>query len=96
VPLRRTGAAAVPWLDIALLLLAGAAIGWYFVGWPILTSGVETATSRSAGSPPITTADSFSALLALAAWAYPTDRIGRPRLRGARASATASRRSGTW
>jgi len=45
VPLRRTGAAAVPWLDIALLLLAGGAIGWYFVGWPILTSGAESATA---------------------------------------------------
>ena len=77
VPLRRTGAAAVPWLDIALLLLAGAAIGWYFVGWPILSSGVETTVSF-AWFAAITTADSFSALLALAAWAYPTDRIGRP------------------
>jgi signal transduction histidine kinase len=77
VPLRRTGAAAVPWLDITLLLLAGAAIGWYFVGWPILIAGTES-TTRFAWFAAITTADSFSALLALAAWAYPTDRIGRP------------------
>ncbi len=76
VPLRRSGAAAVPWLDIALLLLAGASIGWYFVGWPILRSAAES-TSAFSWFALITSADAFCALLSLAAWTYPTDRLGR-------------------
>ena len=74
VPFRRPGAATVPWLDIALLALASISIGWYFVGWPLLRSGGES-TPDFAWWAIITTADTFAALLFVAAWTYPSERL---------------------
>ncbi len=71
-----TDAAAVPWLDIALLGLASMSIGWYFVGWPLISTGSETGVDF-AWFAAITSADAFCALLALAAWTYPSPRLGR-------------------
>ena len=71
-----SAAAAVPWLDVALLALASLSIGWYFVGWPLLSSGVETRADFGWFAA-ITSADAFCALLALAAWTYPSPRLGR-------------------
>ena len=78
VPRRATAsdAAAVPWLDIALLALAALSVGWYFVGWPMLSSRAEIRADFG-WIAAITSADAFCALLALAAWTYPSPRLGR-------------------
>lgn len=78
VPRRPTSrvAAAVPWSDITLFGLAALSVGWYAVGWPLLASGSESAAGF-AWFAAIASVDAFCALLALAAWAYPSDRLGR-------------------
>ena len=76
VPVQRSGALGIPWLDAALLLIASGSIGWYFVGWPLISSGLETGSSF-AWFALISTIDSQVGLLALMAWVYPTDRLNR-------------------
>ena len=66
--------AVVPFVDASLLAIASLAIGWQFVGAPLLRTGGETALDFFwfAG---MTAADCFAALIAVGAWAYPTPRV---------------------
>lgn len=91
VPVRRDGATGVPWLDGVLLLLASVSIGWYSVGWPLLSSGLESAESF-AWFAIIASADSFVALLAMMAWVYPSPRLTR----SAAATLAASQLYAAW
>ena len=66
--------AVVPFVDASLLAIASLAVGWQFVGAPMLQMGGESA-SGFAWFATMTAADTFTALLILGAWAFPSPRI---------------------
>jgi len=69
--------AVVPFVDASLLAVASIAIGWQFVGAPLLRTGGETANGFLWFAA-MTAADCFAALIAVGAWAYPTPRVRAP------------------
>ncbi|MHB1313532.1 MAG: sensor histidine kinase [Gemmatimonadaceae bacterium] len=66
--------AVVPFVDASLLAIASIAIGWQFVGAPLLRTGGETALDFLWFAV-MTAADCFAAFIAVGAWAYPTPRV---------------------
>lgn len=66
--------AVVPAIDATLLALASLAVGWQFVGAPLLRAGGESANDFLWFAA-LTAADTFTGLLALGAWAFSSPRI---------------------
>ena len=66
--------AVVPLVDASLLAIASLAVGWQFVGAPMLQMGGESAEGF-VWFATMTAADTFTSLLILGAWAFPSPRI---------------------